>query len=195
MEKKKMSTKVMTPMFRVSYPYVLSPNSDGKYSVAMLFEKKRIKEDPAYREKFNALKSEIVRAGKEAFPNADEKVRLMPIKDGDKEKPGDEIYAGMLYCDASTQYEPEVFDQNRTDILSRKDFYAGCYARALVHCYAWKNTKSGDGISLGLDAVQKLADGEQIGEGGSKKAAFEDDDPDVMGAADSISESDDDLLL
>lgn len=189
-----MATKVMTPMFRVSYPYVLQPNQDGKYSIAMLFDKQKIKDDAKYKAKFNALKKEIHRAGQEAFPNADGKVRLMPIKDGDKEKPNDENYAGMLYAEASTQFEPEVFDANKQDIISRKDFYAGCYARALVHCYAWRGTKSGDGISLGLDAVQKLADGEQIGEGGSQKNAF-DDDAVADVEADDVAESDDDMLL
>jgi hypothetical protein len=172
--------KMMTGKFRVSYPNVLkpqrkdNPTDKDKYSISMLFSKQLLKDDPQEMALFKRLTAEIKRVGSAAFPDGECK-RIQPMQDGDThpKKKDIEAYQGHYFCDASTMFLPECFDNNRQDILSEKEFYPGCYARARVHVYSWSN--NGGGVSVGFDAVQKLSDGEALGDGGSAKDDFEDD--------------------
>jgi len=183
--------KMMTPEFRVSYPYVLDTNKNGKYSISMIFYKKDLAANPKAKAAFLAMKKAADELYNKAFPKDDAK-RKSPFKDADKPgdvKNDDPNYVGSYYMEATTQFEPEVFDRNKQDIISKKEFYPGCYARARIHFYDYEG--HGGGISCGFDAVQKLRDGEQIGEGGSAKDSFDDELGDM---ASGVNESDDLLL-
>jgi len=182
---------VMTGEFRVSYPNVLKPNDDGKYTVSMLFDKKKLKSNKAELAKYNELKAMV---NKLLEKNECEQG---PFRDGDerttKDGKPDPVYAGKIYAEAKTQFEPEVFDRNRQDIISEKDFEPGCYARARVHAYHW-TFKNKEGVALGFDAIQKLHEAlpgdPKIESRSSAKDSFDELDD----AGDDVSSSDDDLL-
>lgn len=43
---------------------------------------------------------------------------------------------------------------------------SGDYGFAVLHAYTWSNTKNGDGVSFGIDYLQKTKSGELLGGGG-----------------------------
>lgn len=150
--------KCMTPKFRVSYPSVFEAKSyeDGpaKYSVVMLFDKKTdLKE----------LKRAAHNAAIEKFGAKDKwpKNFRMPFRDGDEDRADTPGYENSIFITASSKQRPGVVDQQRNQLISDEDFYAGCYARATLIAFAY-DTKGNKGVSFSLQNVQKLADGEKF---------------------------------
>jgi hypothetical protein len=161
--------KVLTPKFRVSFPAIFTPKSyqgnDPKYGLQMIFDND---ED---LDELNELIEETARAKFGA------KVKLsklkLPLRDGnDKENDEGEtpsIYVDTTFANTSSKYAPSLVDEDLQEIISEEDFYAGCYARAVVNCYAY-DVSGNKGVALGLQAIQKVADGERLG-GGKVNAA------------------------
>ena len=159
-----MSTKVVTPKFRVSFPHVFEPqvNQDSgkkQYSIVMLFEQ-------------DADLSELKKIAKEAKVEkwADKPPANFqtPFKDGNtKDYSG---YEDTIFINAKSISSPGIVDESKQPILDREEFYAGCYARATITAYAW--TYMGKhGVSFGLQNLQKMNDGEPF----SGKTKAEDD--------------------
>lgn len=178
----------MSPVFRLSYPFIFAKNKNDKYSISMIFDKDLIRNDKSYKAKYLDLKTEIERVGKAAFPDGKAK-RLSPLKDGDTERPDDPVYKNSIFCEATTQFEPQILDHNRSEVISRDDVYAGCYCRARVHVFSWDI--NGGGVSVGFDAIQKVKDGEKISTKPDAKDFF-DDDEDI---SDEAEDSTDDMLI
>jgi hypothetical protein len=153
---------VLTPKFRVSFPYVfrpqvnkMNPGAEAKYSLTMLFEKGA---DLSALKK--AAETAIVDkwgADKTKWP----KNLRNPFRDqGDKEFEGYE--AGAIFITATSKQRPGLVDAKLQDIIEEKDFYPGCYARATVRAFAYDNNGN-RGVSFGLQNIQKLADGDPLG--------------------------------
>lgn len=178
-----------TPTFRVSWPNIFTAKRNdlsGKdeFSLVALFKK---------GENLKTLETEILAAandkwgagsigkgtvgytftpvGKPAF------VIRMPFKDqGTPNQKTGLIPAGYepgaLCCNLKSITRPGLVDQNLQDIIDASQFYAGCYARAYVNAYAY-DQKGNRGISLGLGAIQKVKDGEPLGNKVNPQLAFE----------------------
>lgn len=158
-----MAENVMTPKFRVSFPWVFRPqkpmanatSQDPKYSITMLFPKgadlsalKKAAAD-AVAEKWGADKAK--------WP----KNLRSPFRDqGEKEFEGYE--AGAVFITATSKQRPGLVDEKVQDIIEEKDFYPGCYARATVRVFAYDQAGN-RGVAFGLQNIQKLADGEPLG--------------------------------
>lgn len=165
--------RILTPMFRVSYPHVFKPtamgNAEPKYSISMLFDKKA---------DLSVIKLAIKHAKIDEF-GPDEKNWPKGIAscvtDGDDPKFEDkEGHAGHWIVKA-TSYEsakPGVVDQNADPIINQADFYPGCYARAQIYSRVWEFPKGSGryGVQFILDHVQKWEDGKPFS---NKKAANE----------------------
>lgn len=153
-----MTDNVLTPEFRVSYPYVFrtsKPMQEGgepKYSVTMLFPKGA----DLSKLKKAAEQAAIDKWGKDKIP----KGMRSPFRDqGEKESEGYE--AGAFFITATSRQRPQLVDAQVNDILDETQFYAGCYARATVRAFAYD--KAGNrGVSFGLQNIQKLRDGESL---------------------------------
>ena len=65
-------------------------------------------------------------------------------------------------------------DAQRNPILDKTEVYSGCYARLSVSLYPY-NTNGNRGVAVGLNHIQKIADGEPLG-GARGKAENEFDD-------------------
>ena len=87
-------------------------------------------------------------------------------------------FAGKTYIRVSTQFQPYVCDRQKVEILDQNKVYSGCYARAVVHAYAY-NKMGNKGVSLGLDSIQITRDGERLGSSGAASAALFDELPDA----------------
>lgn len=172
---KEKPTRVRTPKFRVSFPQVFEAksfqNQPAKFSIQMLFDKKTDLTD---------LKKVVQIAIKEKWGDKPPKGITLPFKDGsDKELEG---YENKIVVGAGSKYKPDVVDQKREPILAQDDFYAGCFARAMLVAYAWE-LKEGKavlkrGVSFNLESIQKLSDGEHFVKRSNVNDDFDDVDDD-----------------
>ncbi len=168
---------LLTPKFRVSFPNVFKPSKlDGKYSCGMIFEPDT---------DFTALKAAIKAAVIEKWGNKIPQNLLMPLKNGDET--GRSEYAGMFVI-AGKCYarRPGVVGPDKNQLEAESDFYAGCYARATIKCFAWDNPKFGTkGVSITIQNIQKLEDGEPLVGGVKAEDDFESLPAELAGAGDS----------
>lgn len=174
-------TKVVTGKVRFSYVHVFKPTAvnegdQEKYSTAILISKK----DKETIKKVN----DAVRA---AYDEGKAKHKLpafdkckTPLRDGDEERPDDENYQGMMFMNANSSNRPGVVDENRDEIIDKEEFYSGCYGRASVNFYAFGDKHPSKGIACGLNAVQKLEDGDRLSGGGFNADDFANEDESLM---------------
>jgi hypothetical protein len=155
--------KLMTPVFRVSFPQLFEAKSYGdsgpKYSVVALFRKDMTGKDKELLQAMerSAEKIAIQKFGEAAY----RKMRKLgtfkwPFRDGE-EKDLDGYGGDVLFTTLSTKQAPGVVGRRR-ESLSEEDVYAGCYAHATCHPYAFDNKAKG--VAFGLGNIQKLDDGE-----------------------------------
>lgn len=156
-----MTDTVITPEFRVSFPFVFRPQKsleagkEPKYSITMLFKKG---EDlSALKKAAEAVAVEKWGPDKNKWP----KNLRTPFRDqGEKEFDGYE--AGAVFCTATSKQRPGLVDIQVQDIIDESQMYAGCYARASIRAFAYDQAGN-RGVAFGLQNVQKLRDGEPLG--------------------------------
>lgn len=104
-----------------------------------------------------------------------------PLRDGDVERPDDEVYAGCYFINANATTAPGIVDADRNPIISRSEVYSGVYGRASISFYAF-NSNGNKGIACGLNNLQKIRDGEPLGGKASAESDFAtDDEEDFLG--------------
>ncbi len=193
MSEEKDQRKITTPKFRVSFVQVFEPkpNMQGKptYSVVMLFDNKIVKEGG-----LNDLIKIIKLAATEKWGEVPKEVLdlsedFCPLNKGDKKEY--EGYKNTIYVRAASQFPPAVVDTGDLAnsikpqaILNASEFYSGCYARASVTAYAWENKYKKKGVSIGLQNLQKLGDGEPFSGRGNPEDDFDPIVPEEVGVAD-----------
>jgi hypothetical protein len=174
--------KVITGKVRFSYANVWEPKSinggEEKYSVSLIIPKT----DKEAMEKIEAAIEVAKKDGIPKFGGELPENLMLPLHDGDVEKPLDEAYTGSFFINASSVTKPGIVDKNIQPIVDTAEFYSGCYGRASVVFYAY-NSNGNKGIACGLQNLQKLADGEPLI---SRTSAEEDfatvnDDENILG--------------
>ena len=182
---------VQTPEFRLCFPNLFKPTSfEGSaretYNCVMVFPK---------GSDLSKLKEIAKAAFNKTFPNGAKGARS-PFRDGN-EKVDDwgEVFRDTVFIRASSNIKPGVADRRKRLITDEEQVYSGCYARAIVHAFAY-DVKGNRGVSFGLDAIQIVREGERLGGGAAAVNMFEDlgDDDDWGGekpAAESSDASDD----
>ena len=165
--------KVITGKVRFSYASVFTPKamqegSTPKYSVAVLIPKSD-KDTIAKIQK--AIKEALEEGKASVFAGKIPATWKNPLRDGDEERPDDQNYAGHYFMNCSSSNKPGVVGPDLEPIMSQDDFYSGCYGRVSVVAFAYEN-EGGVGVAFGLQNVQKIKDGERLGQG---KAKPEDD--------------------
>lgn len=102
---------------------------------------------------------------KEKFGKVPAKIADWPIKDGDQTEYDD--WAGCSYFAPKRSEDdgaPEIIDTDREDIIDRSLIYSGMSCRISYRAAAWHHQSTNRrGVSVYLDNVQKLGDGEPIG--------------------------------
>lgn len=168
------STKVITGKVRFSYTNVFEPTAmqDGqmpKYNVSIIISKSDTKTVEAIKKAIEAAKE----AGKSKIADKNGKIPVnlkTPLRDGDEERPDDPTYENSYFINANSERKPGIVDRDLNPIMSRDDFYSGCYGRASINFYAFNvNSK---GIACGLNNLQKLEDGERLAGGSSAEEDF-----------------------
>ena len=174
---------VISPEFRASFPTLFQarkvnesdPNEKAKFSIQMIF---RVAETPESKQKgekvvdLKGLKAAVAQILlRHLGPTWSEKIKerkgdgsslyRLPFRDGNaiEKRDVDGYGPGTVFIGASSQFKPGVIDAQKVEILSPNDFYGGCYARAQVNPY-WYNRAGNQGVTFGLNNVQKIRDGE-----------------------------------
>lgn len=171
-------TAVTTGKARLSYehlfqPYAHQQNQEPKYSVTILVPKT----DIATKSRIDAAIAAATQNGiSKCWNGAKPPIVAIPVYDGDGVRPtsgepfGDECKGCWVFT-ASSKQPPQVVDLGLNPIINASEVYSGCYARVNVNFFPY-NSNGKRGIGCGLNAVQKLEDGEPLGGGVSVAEAF-----------------------
>lgn len=163
------------PTFRVSFPHVFEKKAfkegqEAKYRISMLFDKNT---------DLTELKRAAHNATVEVFgKNKTEWPKLTkPFTDGDTMEDRPE-YTGKIVVNATSKGKPGVIDRSGELITNPEDFYGGCFAKASLVAFYYKEGKN-EGISFVFQNVMKMKDGESFSgkpEASSDFEGVEDDD-------------------
>ena len=173
-------TKVVTGTVRLSYANVWEPRSINggteKYSVSLIIPKSDKKTIDAINMAVDAAIEEGIAKFGGKKPNM--AAIKLPLHDGDTER-DDEAYANAYFINANSTTPPQIVDQNVQPILDRSEVYSGVYARVSINFYAF-NTNGNKGVACGLGNIQKVRDGQPLGNRSSASDDFTaiDDGPD-----------------
>lgn len=172
--------KVITGKVRFSYVHVFEPaatsddGGDKKYSVSLIIPKS----DKATLAKIKTAIEAAKQAGLAKWGGKLPKVVKTPLRDGDAEK-DDECYENSMFINAKSSQKPGIVDANLDEIISRDEFYSGCYGRASITFFPY-DVNGSKGIACGLNNLQKLEDGEKLGGSGASAAEdFVEDEEDL----------------
>lgn len=168
------STKVITGKVRFCYVNVFEPTAmnEGdtpKYNICILIPKN----DSTTVEKIKKAVEAAKEAGKAKIADKNGRIPAnlkLPLRDGDVERPDDPAFEGMYFINANSMRKPSIVDRDLNPIMSKDEFYAGCYGRASINFYAFNVTSKG--IAAGLNNLQKLADGESLVGGSTAEEDF-----------------------
>lgn len=167
---------ITTGKVRASYVNIFQPRvpengGDPKFSVTLLIPKT----DAAT---LNAIFAEIERAKQEGIQKFNGSVPPMcrvPIYDGDGYRPSGEAFGeecrGHMVMTASAKNQPVIVDLGMQNIINPAEVYSGCYIRASISFFAY-NSNGNKGIGCGLNAIQKIEDGEPLAMRVSAEEAF-----------------------
>lgn len=151
---------------RLSYCHLDAPwsNSDDiekKYCVSAIVSKED-KETVAALKKAveTALEEGVKKTWKGKRPNTKASNFKHPIKDGDDERPDDEVYANSIFISCNSKTPVATLNRSKEKI-DPKDVYSGCYGLVSLNFFPF--AAGSNGIGAGLNAVLKYADGEKLG--------------------------------
>lgn len=159
-------TKVVTGKVRASYvhllePYAFNADDEPKYSMVLLIPKS----DKATLQKIRDAQEAALEQGKHKFKGG----RIpqnwaSTLRDGDAEADLETSpeYAGHMFMSVSSRTKPGVVDQNVQPILDSEEVYSGMYCRVSMNAFAY-SVSGNQGVSFGLNHVQKLEDGDYLG--------------------------------
>lgn len=168
------STKVVTGKVRFCYVSVFEPKAmnEGdtpKYNICVLIPKS----DTATIDKIKKAVEAAKEAGKAKLADKNGRIPAnlkLPLHDGDEERPDDPAFEDHYFINANSMRQPSIVDRSLNPIMSRDEFYSGCYGRASINFYAF-NVQS-KGIAAGLNNLQKLEDGEMLAGGSTAEEDF-----------------------
>ena len=169
MSKLKSETKVLITNARLSYPrlfvpYTFDDKQNPKYSASLVISK----DDT---DTIDLIKQAIENAfekGKPKFSGKKKSALNYPLRDGDTDRPDDEVYKNAYFLNANSKNRPDVVDKyldpktKKPVVLTEEEVYPGCYVNATINFYPYA-VRGNAGIAAGLGNVQKVKDGKRLG--------------------------------
>lgn len=161
---------------RLSYVHLNEPHSNNggepKYGTTVLVPKSDVQTKARIDAAIEYAKQKGVA---EKWNGTMPPVVALPIYDGDGVRPnGDPFGAECRGCwvfTTSNKNPVQMVDAGMNPIVQKGEIYSGCYARVCVSVFAY-NQSGKRGVGFGLEAVQKLRDGDPLGGGVSVADAF-----------------------
>ena len=163
---------VVTNKVRLSYAHLTEPvapmnGGEPVYSVCLIIPK-------TDEETVNAINTGIDNAismGADRLGRVNRARLRTPLRDGDVDREGKDLYANCWFINAKTKKRPLVVDKNRAEITNPDEIYSGMYANVALDFFAY-STSGNSGVSCALDKLQKVADGERLNGGHSVSDDF-----------------------
>jgi len=160
---------VVTGEVRLSFVHLFTPyarpgQTEAKYSVTVLVPKS----DVATKQRIDAAINAAIELGiKKTWNGVRPPVLGIPVYDGDGTRPSDGMpfgpeCKGHWVFTASSKNPPQIVDAQLNPIINQTEVYSGCYGRVSVDFFPYANSGK-KGIGCGLGNVQKLRDGEPLG--------------------------------
>jgi hypothetical protein len=163
--------RMTTPIGIACFVHVFTPqearegqkNRDPKYKLVLCWDKAAVKS-----EEMKQLKAACVAAAEAKFgADARDKIKKgkikMPWRPGtDYEENGfpfDED--GAVFAAFSSKDAPGVVDKRAKPLTKQSEFYSGCFCRVTYGVWAY-DTDGNKGVTLFLNNVQKVKDGERL---------------------------------
>lgn len=165
MEKELYGEKIMIKDVRLNYPRVLKPvDASAKYDAGK-YTTDIICENPENPDMIKLLK-ECAKLIKERF-GCELKDKQHPFL---KDKEG---FEGMYYFKAKTgdKFPPGVVDRDCKPITDTSKVYSGVYCNIIVTPKTYNLNKTQSGVTLSLNAIQIVRDGDRLGGEGSNIAS------------------------
>lgn len=151
---------VLTGKVRLSFPNLVTPRAfeggPAKYTAAFIFPQGH---DLA------ALKEAIRRAAEAKWgQNIPPNLRI-PIRSAAEKADKAGYEDGQFFVNTTGNEPPQLVGPDNTPVGEQKAlqmFYAGCWVNAYLRAFAY-DQRGNKGVSLGLNAVQWLSDGDRLG--------------------------------
>lgn len=165
MPKEKPATQVTTGKVRLSYvhifeKYAFDSNPDKpQYSLCLLIDKA---DKVTLGNISRAIEAAKIAGKSSKWTNKIPPKLWSPLRDGDVEHPEDENFAGHYFVNAKSNQKPGIVDRNLQPIIEQEEVYSGCYGRVSLTFFPFA-TSGNNGVGVGLNNVQKLAEGERLG--------------------------------
>lgn len=162
--------KLITPVFRVSFPALFEAKAyDGgepKFGLSAVWDPSKFtdKEKDQYRAILAELDKVSMATFKTAWKDLPANVKR-GIRDGAEKADLEGYGPGKRFASITSKMMPGVVDSDGKTAIGTAHgnadaIYPGCYARATVTVYAYNN--KGKGVALGLQNIQKVADGDRL---------------------------------
>lgn len=178
------SIKISTGLVRLSYAHLAEPNEDPNgnrtYNCQLIFDKND-KTTARIQDAIKRLKTEddVISLFNKKFKDLKE-----PLRDGDEDEADfvtaqPEVYNGKYFISAKSDRKPKCYDKDKSpidDFEIEEELYSGCYVQAVVNIYAYNFKNQSKGFGVGLLAVRKIKDGQQLSGATVSEADFDDDD-------------------
>lgn len=181
---------LLTPKFRVAFPQiaemkVFQPGQKGRYSCVALFTPSEFNDKD--KVKWQALIASCNAVSQETFKKPmkelDRAVYKTPFHKGEEKSQYAGFGPGVIFFTMSAYTRrPGIVAVDGITPLDPAEFYPGCYARASVNPFANPQWKS---ISIGMNHLQKIADGERLDGATSAEEDFG-SDPAEFGSEDDL---------
>lgn len=187
MSNDKKPTKLNIGEVRITYlhafqPHAMEEGDEPKYQCCLVIPKSNKALVAKINKAINAAKAE----GKSSKWNGKVPTNLkLPLRDGDEDRPDDEVYEDAYFINCNTTRKPQVVGRDRQPIIDADEFYSGCYGYVSVNFYPF-NVSGNKGIAAGLGNFLKTRDGEPLVGGSTAEQDFADldiediDDDDMM---------------
>ena len=164
-----MSIRMTTPVsgFKGAFVDLVEPREDQsgklKYGINLLIPK-----DHPY---VKVVRAAIAEALQEKFGAAQPKKWRSPLKDGDEvDYDG---FAGHWYFNAKTETKPQCVDAQMVNLHEKDELYSGAFYRITANAAGYDHPKGGKGVSIYLNNVQKIKDGEFMGSRTTAESDFD----------------------
>lgn len=154
-------TEIVTPLFRLSYPHIWEPrvnqlNKRLQFEIQMMFPKDK-------KADLDAMVALAKKLQIHTF-GSEQNIKQPSFKDGDKLIDKNPAFKGMILLNAWSKFAPVIKGpdgKTNIDPLQKDEVYGGCWCKALLNCYAYLQPNKG--VTFGLMAIQKVRDGEKLG--------------------------------
>lgn len=180
----KIPSRVTTGKVRLSYlncftPKAIAEGQEPKYSVSVIIPKDDAKTLTAVKKAIDAaIDAGVEKLSVKGKLPARNTIKT-PLRDGDAERPDDPAYADCFFINANSKTKPQVVDADLNPIIDALEIYSGCFGRVSINMYAF-NTNGNKGIAAGLANIQKLEDGDPLGNTSTAESDFGEDNDDFL---------------